>query len=536
MPPNSVNSFQGNFRPPSVMTGSDADDEEEQLFFVTTYTDFDCLAHGPRGLEAKFPIYVYRFQPIDGSMVLLNIAGSKDNVVLDKEKIITSHLVNPAFTRFHPKLNVVYTCTEDVVNNGIIVAYSIDGAGSLTKLGQVDAGGTSTCYITIDANQKHLIVTNYWNSTLCVIPIDPVTGAFEGDIKSSFDPKDGCKMKAAPKLNGGVNHSCNDEDTIQERQKDPHSHALVLDPVQGCIAYVPDLGKDLIRELLFDAKSGEIKCELSTIPSGIDVGKNANGPRYIEFHPSLDIAYVVNELSSTIAVFSVNRMAVNNISKTYHETKLISNLPRGQPTLSLIQSINTIPDAFPREMNTCGRVTVHPSGKFVIVSNRGHESIAIFKVNLKGSNKGQLKQVGFYHTFGETPRHFQFDASGQFLIVANQDSNSIAVFSFNIGSGDIKFTGNKYRVPSPNFVCNCSISADGTIATSSSSSSSIEGQYSVTKARIECESNTFEADFDTLDLTACDKNDGISPNCLLVELERAKQEIKSLRAQLEKSN
>jgi len=126
-------------------------------------------------------------------------------------------------------------------------------------------------------------------------------------------------------------------------------------------------------------------------------------------------------------------------------------------SLQLIQSISTIPNAFPRKMNTCGRVCVHQSGHFVIVSNRGHESISIFRVYQHGPKRGHLKQLGFFHTRGETPRHFQFDSSGQYLIVANQDSNSIAVFSFNLSSGEIKYTGNEYRVPSPNFVCCCAI-------------------------------------------------------------------------------
>ena len=98
----------------------------------------------------------------------------------------------------------------------------------------------------------------------------------------------------------------------------------------------------------------------------------------------------------------------------------------------------------------CGRICVHQSGRFVIVSNRGHESLTIFRVKQgSGSNKtkslrGTLSQIGFFHTRGETPRHFQFDHSGQFLIVANQDSDTIAIFTFK-----------QYHIPSPNFVCCC---------------------------------------------------------------------------------
>merc|ERR1712232_13796 len=94
--------------------------------------------------------------------------------------------------------------------------------------------------------QKHLLAVNYWDSTLCVIPLSAETGEFTGPICSLYDPKRVNKVASALKKLGGCNHSNNDDSTIKERQKDPHSHALVLDPFVGCIAYVPDLGKDLI--------------------------------------------------------------------------------------------------------------------------------------------------------------------------------------------------------------------------------------------------------------------------------------------------
>jgi 6-phosphogluconolactonase len=128
---------------------------------------------------------------------------------------------------------------------------------------------------------------------------------------------------------------------------------------------------------------------------------------------------------------------------------------KGRSTLRLTQSISTLPSAFPTTMNTCGRICVHNSGRFVVVSNRGHQSITIYKVRNKGPKKGELVTVGYFHTRGETPRHYQFDNSGQYLLVANQDTDSLAVFSFNISTGEIKYTGNEYRVPSPNFVCCC---------------------------------------------------------------------------------
>lgn len=198
-------------------------------------------------------------------------------------------------------MNVLYTCTEDIEDNGAVFAYSIASDGSLEQIGKVDAGGTSTCYLTIDREEKHLLAVNYWDSTLVSIPLSTETGEFTGGVKSTYDPKYGRKMVAARKSSGGANHSCNDETTIKQRQADPHSHALVLDPYVGCIAYVPCLGKDLIREFHYDIVEGAIKKEINNLPSGLCTG-HPDGPRYLCFHPQMPIAYVVNELSSTVSI------------------------------------------------------------------------------------------------------------------------------------------------------------------------------------------------------------------------------------------
>lgn len=426
--------------PNSISTGGGTDD---QLMVISCYSDFNKLAHGPKGSEASHSLYVYRFHPSDGSMVLLNIAGEANEVI------------NPAFSRFHPSLNILYTCTEDIEQNGQIIAYKVGRDGELERMSSIDAGGTSTCYLTIDKDQKNLLAVNYWDSTIVTIPLSTETGDFVGGITSKYDPKEGKQMVAASKKSGGANHSNNDESTIQQRQADPHSHALVLDPYVGCLAYVPCLGKDLVREFFYDKSEGKIKHELNKLPSGLCTG-HADGPRYIEFLPKYNTMYVVNELSSTVAVFSVNRDLVKAINIASKNGESLERF-KGQSTLTLIQSIATIPNAFPKKLNTCGRLCLHKSGRFVLVSNRGHQSIAIMKVKESGPNKGNLSTIGYFHTRGETPRHFKFDKSGQYLIVANQDSDNLAVFNFNQSSGEIKFTGNEYCIPSPNFVCCCQL-------------------------------------------------------------------------------
>ena len=197
-------------------------------------------------------------------------------------------------------LNILYTCTEDIEQNGQIIAYKVGRDGELERMSSIDAGGTSTCYLTIDKDQKNLLAVNYWDSTIVTIPLSTETGDFVGGITSKYDPKEGKQMVAASKKSGGANHSNNDESTIQQRQADPHSHALVLDPYVGCLAYVPCLGKDLVREFFYDKSEGKIKHELNKLPSGLCTG-HADGPRYIEFLPKYNTMYVVNELSSTVS-------------------------------------------------------------------------------------------------------------------------------------------------------------------------------------------------------------------------------------------
>jgi len=258
--------------------------------------------------------------------------------------------------------------------------------------------------------------------------------------RSCFDPNGGKKMFASDTSH--VNHSINDADAQRERQADPHSHAVILDPFFGRLAFVPDLGKDVIRQFLFSPENGNLT-DCGAVPAGpSDLGPL--GPRYIEFHPTLPVCYVVNELASIVSVFQFDMAAA---------TSLVQAGKGGTPTLRLVQNVLTIPPAFPKHMNTCGRITVHKTGDHVLCSNRGHDSIAVYKIHPHSDPPGLLSLEEICHTEGETPRHFQFDPSGQWLIAANQDSDSLSVFRFNIATGSLESTHAKYKIPSPNFVC-----------------------------------------------------------------------------------
>ena len=186
-------------------------------------TDFADLAHLPRGTEAnRGAIYVYELNPADGSMVLLTIKGGAKN---------------PAFSRFNPRNNMLYACTELLASNGEIFAYKVNPKnGALEDMGSKDAGGTSTCYITLDKQERNMLLVNYWDATLTTLALDRDTGAL-GDLKGRFDAYGGeAERKRVASAGKHVNHANNDESSIKERQSEPHLHALVLDPTTGRMA------------------------------------------------------------------------------------------------------------------------------------------------------------------------------------------------------------------------------------------------------------------------------------------------------------
>jgi len=287
-----------------------------------------------------------------------------------------------------------------------------------------------------------MLVVNYWNATIGVFSLDPERGHV-ASMRSLYDPNEGRAMKV--RHDAHVNHSENDQKAQKERQSDPHSHAVVLDSFFGRIAFVPDLGMDVIREFVYDPEMGQLT-PTAVIRSGPE-GRTALGPRYLEFHPRLPVCYVVNELASEVSVFAFDIEAARQLVEGSGSKDKAKGAAGS--TLRLLQTIRTIPPACPGDLNTCGRITVHASGNYVLVSNRGHDSIAVFRVR----KMGYLSLVAIQHTRGATPRHFGFDASGQWLVTANQDSNSLSVFQFNLATGRLDWTGHDYEVPSPNFVC-----------------------------------------------------------------------------------
>ena len=208
---------------------------------------------------------------------------------------------------------------------------------------------------------------------------------------------------------------------IHAARPESHAHAIRTAPDDGFVL-AADLGADRLFVYGFDPRRGTLtpnEPPAAVVPAG-------SGPRHFAAHPSGDALFLINELTSTIASYAWDGI-------------------RG--TLDLRGVRSTLPDGFAGE-NTTAEVTVHPSGRFVYGSNRGHDSIAAFRVN----DDHTLTLAGFYSTGGKTPRHFAIDPDGGFLLAANQDSHSLVLFRLDQETGALAKTGACATVPTPVFV------------------------------------------------------------------------------------
>jgi 6-phosphogluconolactonase len=298
---------------------------------------------------------------------------------------------NPSFLAIHPNKRFLYAVSETADyggrKQGSVASFSMaPGTRKLTLLNEQPSGGDGPCHLSIDREGKNVLVANYGGGSVEVLPID----------------KDG-SLKAPSAF-------------IQHKgDKQPHGHSINLDQ-SGKYAIVADLGLDKVISYKFDSNAGTLT------EAGFVAMKTGSGPRHFSFSPDFKRAYVINELSCTLTAFTYD----------------------GNGKLIETQSLSTLPEEKKPGYSTA-EVVVHPSGKFVYGSNRGHDSIAVFSVDANG----KLARVQNESTRGKTPRNFAVDPTGNFLIAANQGSDNIAFFKIDQATGKLTLTGDLLNVPKP---------------------------------------------------------------------------------------
>ena len=332
-------------------------------------------------------IYSARFNPKTGQLSQPGLAAETKN---------------PSFLAIHPNHRFLYAVGEvdrfQGKPEGAVSAFSIDPkTGSLTLLNQQPSGGSGPCHLDLDPKGKCVLVANYGSGSIAALPL-------------AADGKLGEPASVIQHHGSSVNKG---------RQSGPHAHFITTVPGEN-VAATCDLGLDQVLFYDLDAPKASLKPHE---PPFVSI-KPGSGPRHLAFHPNKKWAYLINEMASTIATF---RFAGK--SGMFSETQTISTLPKDFTGNS-----------------SCAEVQVHPSGKFVYGSNRGHNSIAIFSVDPR---TGDLTSVGHQPTEGKTPRHFAIDPSGKWLLAENQDSDSIATFSIDEKTGMLKSTGQTVEVGAP---------------------------------------------------------------------------------------
>jgi 6-phosphogluconolactonase len=315
---------------------------------------------------------------------------------------IAAECANPSFLALHPNGRFLYAVNEvsdfDTANSGAATAFAIDReTGKLTLLNQQSAKGAGPCHLTVDPSGKNILVANYGGGSVAVLPIQPDGRLGEA---TAFVQHQGSSVNPG-------------------RQKEPHAHSINVDAANR-FAFAADLGLDKVLVYRFDPQKGTLA---PNDPPAAAVAPGA-GPRHFAFHPDGRRAYVLNEIDSTVTAFDYD-------AKT--------------GTLKTLQTLPTLPTGF-QGNNSTAEVVVHPSGKFLYCSNRGHDSIAIFTID---AQSGRLTAAGHQPTGGKTPRNFNVDPTGAYLLAANQDSDSIAVFRIDPITGALTPTGPTVQAPTP---------------------------------------------------------------------------------------
>lgn len=334
-------------------------------------------------------IYVARLDPATGKLTPPELAAEATRA---------------SFLAIHPNGKFLYSVGEisdfQGKKAGAVNAFAIDPAtGKLTLLNQQPSVGVGPAHLTVDKTGKTVIVANYGGGSVAALPV-------------LADGKLGEATSFIQHTGSSVNPN---------RQKEPHAHSVNVSP-DNRFAIVADLGLDQVLIYKLDA----MKAKLA--PNNPPFVKTApgSGPRHFAFHPDDKRAFVINEILCTVTAFDYD--AAHGVLK---ETQTVSTLPAGEAV---------------RPGYSTAEVQVHPGGKFVYGSNRGHDTIAVFALDEKTGKLALLENIS---TQGKTPRNFAIDPTGRWLLAENQGSDSVVVFAIDPVTGRLTPTGQKLEVGAP---------------------------------------------------------------------------------------
>lgn len=315
---------------------------------------------------------------------------------------LAAEAVQPSFLTADASRNLLFALNESGSWNGqptgSVASYTIDRAtGKLRKISETASAGAAPCHLLLDRTGRNLLVANYSTGNVALIRV----GA-DGHLSA---------VQAVQQHRG--------ESINPSRQKGPHAHAVTLDPAERFL-FVCDLGIDKVMIYRFDAERGALSANDPAFASL----KPGAGPRHMTFRPDGRFAYVVNELDSTVSVFTHDAAHGN---------------------LREIQTVTTLPAEFTGR-STTAEILIHPNGRLLYASNRGHDSLARFTID---PSSGRLTATGHHPTGGRTPRHFGLDPTGTVLAMSNQESDTIVLARIDPATGALTSSPRIASAPSP---------------------------------------------------------------------------------------
>ena len=324
---------------------------------------------------------------------------------------VAADTANPSFLAVSPDQRFLFAVNEESDygggKSGAVSSFAINHkTGKLTFLNQVSSRGPGPCYVSLDKTGHFVLVANYDGGSVAVFPVlhDGRLGQTSAFVQHSGH---------------GVN---------PKRQEGPHAHCIETDHGDR-YAIAADLGLDRLLVYHFDSRSGALT---PNQPPFAEV-KPGSGPRHFAFDPTGRFLYLVDEMGSTIYSFSYDS---------------------SQGVLRPLQNISSLPKSFQGE-NDAAEIAVHPTGKFLYASNRGHDSIAVFAID---PVKHTLTPVEDVPTQGKFPRSFGLTPDGAYMFVANQKSDNVVIFRIDQETGRLTPTGQSLKVTSP--VCVKFVSAE----------------------------------------------------------------------------
>ena len=315
---------------------------------------------------------------------------------------VVAETPNPTFLALHPTLPFLYAVSEidnfEGKKSGAVAAFKIDPKDkSLTLVNKQPSGGGGPCHVSMDKAGNYVFVANYGGGSVAMIPVKA-----DGSLAapSSF------KQHVGKSINPG-------------NQQGPHAHSINLDPANK-FALAADLGTDTIYVYRIDPTKGTLT---ANTPEGAKLTPGS-GPRHFSFHPNGKHLFAINEINLTLTSF---------------------NYDADKGVLTEIETLPTLPKGAAKKGSTA-EVVVHPNGKWVFGSNRGHDSIAVFAFD---EAKAKLTHVGNFGDTVKEPRNFVIDPTGNFVLVGNQNGHSITVFRLNQTTGELTRVGDPTPCPSP---------------------------------------------------------------------------------------